>query len=498
MTLAAESLTNEKVKKDRARPGCGHSRRTKIVATVGPASNTPEMLQELVSAGVDVFRLNASHGTRKELAFRIADVRRVSAEQGEIRSILLDLQGPKVRLGCFTKRKVLLKEGSKFQILAAPVVGTESQASTTYPGLCADVHPGDRILLADGTVELVVHSASAECVACEVVRGGYVGDHKGVNLPNVGVRLPALTEKDQADLDCALERGIDLVALSFVRNASDVEGLREQLETKNARIPVIAKIETAEGWRKIDDIVRVSDGVMIARGDLGVELSLENVPHMQKAIIEKCRRFGKFVITATQMLESMTRNPSPTRAEVSDVANAVYDGTDALMLSGETAEGDHPKKAVEVMSEIACVTEGRVLCGTLTKVDDRDPTQAGIIADAAVLAAQRARVKAIAVFTMTGRSAQLIAKERPTVPIFAFTTKGEIARQLSVWYGIRPMVAPRLFSIDEMLGYMSRALAQSREVGAGQEVLFVAGDEPETPGATNTLKIHRIAESVLH
>lgn len=495
MRFAAGPLTKDSKPQDRGerRP----PRRTKIIATLGPSSSSPEMVKRLFAAGVDVFRLNASHGTPEEHASRILEIQKTTAELGEPRAILLDLQGPKIRLGCFEADRILLKKGSVFQITTASVLGTETRASTTYPGFCTDVQPGDRVLFADGTVELVVRSTTATCSECEVVREGYISDHKGVNLPGVDVRLPALTLKDKADLDFALKCGIDLVALSFVRRGEDVEQLRELLRAKRSAIPIVAKIETAEAWRRIDEIVRISDGVMIARGDLGIELSLEHVPFMQKTIIEKCRRLGKFVITATQMLESMTWNLSPTRAEVSDVANAIYDGTDALMLSGETAEGEYPERAVEVMSEIACATEGRPLSDAAARVEIVESTLAGIIAEAAALTARRAHVSAIAVFTMTGRSAQLIANCRPSLPIFAFTTREEIARQISVWYAIRPILAPRLVSIDDMVAHMNQRLAQRKEVGVGEDVLFVAGDQPDTPGATNTLKIHRIVGSPL-
>jgi pyruvate kinase len=497
MRLAAGSLTKDRDRIPRQRGDGRPPRRTKIVATLGPSSSSPEMVKRLLAAGVDVFRLNASHGKPEEHASRILEIQKASAEVGELRGILLDLQGPKIRLGCFEADRVLLKKGSPFQITTESVLGTEARASTTYPGFCTDVQPGDRVLLADGTVELVVRSTTASCSECEVVREGYISDHKGVNLPGVDVPLPALTLKDKADLDFALKCGIDLVALSFVRRSEDVEQLRELLRAKRSAIPIVAKIETSEAWRRIDEIVRISDGVMIARGDLGIELSLEHVPFMQKAIIEKCRRLGKFVITATQMLESMTWNLSPTRAEVSDVANAIYDGTDALMLSGETAEGEHPERAVEVMSEIACATETRPLSDITQGEEAGNSTYASIIAEAAAMTARRSHVAAIAVFTMTGQSAELIANCRPSIPIFAFTTREEIARQLSVWYAIRPILAPRLLSIDDMVAHMNQRLTQQKEVEVGEDVLFVAGDQPDTPGATNTLKIHRIVRSPL-
>jgi pyruvate kinase len=466
-------------------------RRTKIVATLGPSSNSPAMIRRLLTAGVDVFRLNASHGTPEERAAQILEIQKAAAEEREAPAILLDLQGPKIRLGCFERQRVLLKKGATFAITTETVLGTEHEASTTYTGFCADVHPGHRILLADGTVELVVQAKTRDRVDCQVLREGYVSDHKGINLPGVDVRLPALTRKDHEDLALALRCGIDMVALSFVREAQDVHHLRDHLRSKNSDIPIVAKIETSKAWDQIDEIVSASDGVMIARGDLGIELSLEQVPYMQKAIIEKCRRAGKFVITATQMLESMTRNFSPTRAEVSDVANAIYDGTDALMLSGETAEGEFPERSVEVMSEIACATETRPIVAP-NLGDENEISQPHIIAEAAVLTARRAQAEVIAVFTMTGKSAQLISKYRPRTSIFAFTTGEEVARQLSVWYGVRPVPAPELRSIDAMLLHMNDELLKRREVEVGDHVLLVAGDQPGTPGATNTVKLHRI------
>ncbi|MBI5083624.1 MAG: pyruvate kinase, partial [Acidobacteria bacterium] len=326
---------------------------TKIVATLGPASSSPEMIRRLVEAGVDVFRLNASHGTSEERREAVAAIRAAAQAAGTNTGILLDLQGPKIRLDVFEGGHAVLETGGEFVITTEEVLGNSHAASTTYANFAKDVKAGDRVLLADGSRELVVLDSDGVRARCRVVTGGPISDKKGINLPGVQLSAPSLTRRDMENLQAGIEAGVDLVALSFVRRPSDVLRLRLFLEEKGSNLPIIAKIEKPEAVENIKDILTESDGVMVARGDLGVECSMETVPFIQKSIIEQARRAGKFVITATQMLESMIENPVPTRAEVSDVANAIYDGTDAVMLSGETSVGKYPVEAVRMMDRTA-------------------------------------------------------------------------------------------------------------------------------------------------
>jgi pyruvate kinase len=463
------------------------------VATLGPASSSPEVIRDLILAGVDVFRLNASHGIQETGGPLIRAIRNAAADAHTHTGILLDLQGPKIRLGTFPEGPVRLETGDPFTITVEDVPGSRFVACTTYAEFAKDVRAGDRVLLADGAVELVVIRSNGTEAQCQVVRGGTISDRKGINLPGTTVSAPSMTPKDFADLDFGLEQGVDMVALSFVRRAADVIRLRRYMEAKGNAAPIVAKIEKPEAWGRIEEILHVSDGVMVARGDLGVEVALEHVPHIQKGIIEKARRCGRFVITATQMLESMIESAVPTRAEVSDVANAVYDGTDALMLSGETATGRYPVQAVRTMSEIASATEAHAVLPSLPLLETAHPELREIVADAACRAAGMAGVKAIAVFTVSGSSAHLIASRRPPVPVFSFTATDSVARQLSTWYAVTPVVTPELHTADEMLAWMDQTLLERGRVTPGQHILFVAGDQPQAPGATNTMKIHTVA-----
>src|SRR6266481_3225902 len=335
-------------------------RTTKIVATLGPASGSEEGIHNLIQAGVDVFRLNASHGTQEIHAESIRRVRKVASEMGTHSGILLDLQGPKIRLGKFEGGRVELPDGGKFTITTETVMGTTEHASTTYADFAKDVKGGDRVLLADGSIELMVLDSDGLAARCEVVSGGPIGDNKGINLPGVQVSTPSLTKKDIKDLRFGLEAGVDFVALSFVRKREDVIRLKLILEETEVKVPIIAKIEKPEGVNNLDQILEEADGVMVARGDLGVEMAIEKVPAIQKSIIERARQHGKFVITATQMLESMIEHSYPTRAEVSDVANAIYDGTDAVMLSAETSSGKYPVEAAKMMARIAVEAEASI------------------------------------------------------------------------------------------------------------------------------------------
>jgi pyruvate kinase len=449
------------------------------------------VLQQLLASGVDVFRLNASHGTQEEHRARIEAVRTAAKEACAHPGILLDLQGPKIRLGRFENKEVVLQAGSAFTITTESLLGNGEIASTGYKNFARDVKAGDRILLADGTVELRAVASDEVAVRTEVVTGGRIGDHKGINLPGVKVSIPSLTEKDLQDLHFGLTCGVDMIALSFVRTASDVQQLRDRMGGRP--VSIVAKIEKPEGYENIEPILNVTDGVMVARGDLGVETSLEKVPRIQKSIIRRARRKSRFVITATQMLESMIERPTPTRAEVSDVANAIYDGTDAVMLSAETSAGKYPVEAVRFMARIAAEAEDSIRNkGYQDPPHAPQPSSAEVLADAAYHAAKESGAAAIVVYTSTGSSARLVSRYRPPVSIFAVTPHDTAARQLSVSYGVTPVLAPDVSTTDEMLDQMDRVLVDGGHVQKGQLVVFVAGKPVGRPGTTNLMKLHRI------
>jgi pyruvate kinase len=464
---------------------------TKIVATLGPSIDAPETLAQLIAAGVDVFRLNASHGEREQHVVRLAAVRAAAANARKYCGILLDLQGPKIRLGKFENGGCTLTDGSTFTITTESVIGNCERASTGYANFARDVKSGDRILLADGTLELRAIESNGVAVRTEVVNGGPISDNKGINLPGANISSPSLTEKDINDLDFGLAQGVDMVALSFVRRAADVRELRRHIGRGGPL--VVAKIEKPQGWENIEPILDVSDGVMVARGDLGVEMALEKVPRIQKSIIRRARRKGRFVITATQMLESMIQNPTPTRAEVSDVANAIYDGTDAVMLSAETSVGKHPVEAVGFMARIAGETEESLRNkGFQPPPHSPNPANAQIVADAVYHAAREAKVAAIVVFTASGSSVRLLSRYRPPVAIYAITPFDTVARQLAVTYGVTPVLAPHVASTDEMLAQMDRVLIDGGYLKHGEPIVFMAGQPVGRPGTTNLMKLHRL------
>jgi pyruvate kinase len=446
---------------------------------------------------VDVFRINASHGTRHQHAGLCRLVRDVAKEQRVHPAILLDLQGPKIRLGKFERGSASLCTGSIFTVTVRPVLGTAEMASTGFGDFADVVIPGSRVLLADGAVELRALETDGASVRCEVVCGGTVGDHQGINLPNVHINRPSLTDKDYSDLDAGLANGADLVALSFVRGANDVRQLREYVERRRQSMPLIAKIEKPEAYDNLDEILSVSDGVMVARGDLGVETALEKVPMLQKAIIDRAQHYGKFVITATQMLQSMVADSRPTRAEVSDVANAVYDGTDAVMLSAETASGRFPVEAVRMMSSIASSAQSAMPRRPLADSSAADlPTHPDVLVRAAVAAARSEGVKAIVVFTTTGATARLIARCRPPIPVFAFCATESVARNLSVIYGVNAILLGELASIQEMLQTGVQRLLAEERLRRDDTIILVAGEPIGVPGTTNLMKIYRVGEMV--
>jgi pyruvate kinase len=463
----------------------------KIVVTLGPASDALETVIALIKAGAQIFRLNASHGPWEQHQQRITTVREAEKLTGVPVGILLDLQGPKIRLGKFEGGKCVLQTGARFTITTEEILGNENRASTIYKQFATDVRRGDRVLLNDGAVSLRVTATDGVSVDLDVVSGGPIGNQKGINLPGVKVSAPSLTEKDLADLAAGLAAGVDYVAMSFVRNSADVRAVRDHMDS--ARVPIIAKIEKPEAVNDIDAILDVSNGIMVARGDLGVEMSLEMVPPIQKRLIRRARRKNRFVITATQMLESMIENPNPTRAEVSDVANAIYDGSDAVMLSAETSIGKYPVNAVEYMVRIAEEAErGLRRRGFVDLPYIAGSSDSDVVADAAYNAARAAGVQAIVVFTDSGYSARLISRYRPPVKIIAMTASMDTVRRLLVNFGVVPVLAPVTLSTDEMLSQMDTLLVGLGLLRAGDKVVFVAGQPVGRAGSTNLMKLHRV------
>jgi pyruvate kinase len=470
-------------------------RRAKIVCTLGPAVSTPERIRELVDAGMDVARLNMSHGTYAdhERVYRL--VRRASDESGHAIGVFADLQGPKIRLGTFADGPVRLEDGARFTITTRDVEGDADVCGTTYGGLPGDVSAGDPILIDDGKVRLRVVEVDGDDVITEVVVGGKVSNHKGINLPGVAVSVPALSEKDTEDLRWALRLGVDFVALSFVRSATDVDDVRKVMDEERISVPVIAKIEKPQALENIDAIVDAFDGIMVARGDLGVECPLEDVPIHQKRIVEKARTNAKPVIVATQMLESMIAAPAPTRAEASDVANAVLDGADAVMLSGETSVGEHPIEAVRTMARIIESTEDHGI-GHMAAVAWEPRTRGGIIAKAAAEVAERVGARYLVAFTTSGDSARRLSRYRGPIPVLAFTPTDRVRSQLSLTWGIETFRTAEVEHTDEMVRQVDEALIHIGRVDEGDLVVIIAGSPPGIPGSTNALRVHRMGDAI--
>ena len=465
-------------------------RRTKIVATVGPSCRAPGMIDKLIKAGVDVFRVNLSHATLAELDDWISIVRASAAAQGRTVGVLADLQGPKLRLGRLSGHTpVTLADGAAVDITTQDVEGTSARLSTRYAALPHDVKMGDRILLADGTVELRVDEVDKDSVRCTVVHGGTIKEFAGMNLPGVAVSSPALTEKDRVDLDHAVQAGADFIALSFVRHPGDVREAKVAVATAGGDTPVIAKIERPEAIEELDDIINASDAVMVARGDLGVEMAAERVPMLQKLIIKRAGALLKPVITATQMLESMVHAPRPTRAEASDVANAIIDGTDATMLSEETAAGEYPLEAVQTMVRIALETEEFFPPRVRRSV--RVDSDSHAISHAACSITESIDVRCIAAFTSSGFSARIVSKDRPKVPIYAYAPDDIIARRLVLDWGVIPCLITFGGSTDELIAVVEADLLARRVVAPGEAVVVVGGTPMGVRGKTNFLKIIR-------
>src|SRR5712691_13508397 len=478
-------------------------RRTKIVCTIGPATNSEERLEQLIRAGMNVARLNFSHGTQDEHAIVIERVRKIAARLGCPIAILQDLQGPKSRTGQLEGgQPVMLNDGANITITTRPIIGNAQIVATTYRPLPQDVKDGDRILLDDGLLELRVLNCGREDVKCLVVHGGLLKEHKGINLPGVAVSAPALTEKDRDDLKFGVMHEVDYVALSFVRKPEDVLEARqlirqfqvEQVATKQTllSIPLIAKLEKPEAVARLDEILEVVDGVMVARGDLGVELAPEKVPLIQKRIISRCNDLGLPVITATQMLESMVTNPRPTRAEASDVANAILDGTDAVMLSAETAAGVYPVEAVQMMVRIAQETEAGN--GTARQPQCKHLTQAHAVSHAARALTEEASVQAIVVFTRSGTSAHLISKDRPRTPILAYTPSERVYHQLALWWGVWPHCLQMQGTTEDLIAAVDQRLQDDQLVQRGEHVVVMGGMPVASQARTNFVKLHRVGD----
>ncbi len=468
-------------------------RRTKIVATIGPASRSPEMLERLVRAGVDVVRLNFSHGTHEQHLEVIRSVRAIAERLQRPVALLQDLSGPKIRTGKVRGGEIELRDGARLAITTDEAVeGTPELIATTYDPLPRDVRAGDRILLDDGNLELRVLSSAGERVECEVLHGGALKSNKGMNLPGVSLSTPALTEKDRRDLAFGLAQGVDYVALSFVRQAADVAECKALIAEAGARTPVIAKIEKREAVNDLAGVLEVTDGVMVARGDLGVELSTEEVPTLQKRIIQMANGAGKVVITATQMLESMVENARPTRAEASDVANAILDGTDAIMLSAETASGRFPEEAVETMARIARYTEQHYGLRGPQRVVGSGSMVARSLARVAATVAEELDCRLIVAFTESGQTARLVSAFRPQALIAAVTYNEATYRQLALWWGVLPVRSEFAPTTDEMV-LRGEALLRERGLVKPGETVLMLGGQSHTAGATNMLRVHAIA-----
>jgi len=474
-------------------------RKTKIVCTIGPASESLEMMKKLIEAGMNVARLNFSHGDFEEHGNRIKNIRQASKELGKTVAILLDTKGPEIRIGKLQEEPIELVENEYLTLTTEEILGDKDRIHVTYKNLPNDVKVGSTILIDDGLIGLTVVDIQGTEIRCRIVNGGQIKGRKGVNVPGVKISLPGITDKDAADIVFGIEQGIDFIAASFVRKASDVLEIRELLEKHNAsHIQIISKIENQEGVDNLDEILEVSDGLMVARGDLGVEIPAEEVPLVQKRMIEKCNLVGKPVITATQMLDSMQRNPRPTRAEASDVANAIFDGTDAIMLSGETAAGKYPVESVRTMARIAERTEAalnyREIFHRLSNAQEISVTEA--ISQAVAKSALDLNANAIITATESGYTARMVSKYRPKAPIIAVTPNEDVMRRMALNWGVLPVKGEHVPSTDIMFEMAVDSALKTKVVQPGDLVVITAGVPVGRSGTTNLIKIHHIGEIV--
>jgi pyruvate kinase len=473
-------------------------KKTKIVCTLGPASESKEMLRQLVTHGLNVARLNFSHGSHEEHQKRIDTIKEVRREMRIPVAILLDTKGPEIRTGKFSVPEVMLEEGQQFIVTSRDVMGDQNICNVSYEGLPNDVKPGDTILIDDGLVAMEVEEVKdGTDIICRVLNNGIVKNHKGVNVPGVSINLPAITPKDRADIEFGIRNNIDFIAASFVRKAADVFAIREILEQNGADfIHIISKIENQEGMDNLDEIIEASDGIMVARGDLGVEIPTEEIPHAQKTMIRKCNKVGKPVITATQMLDSMIRNPRPTRAEVTDVANAIFDGSDAVMLSGETAAGKYPLEAVKIMSVIARRTESAIDYRALLKSKDieKETSITDAISNATCNIAMDLGATAIVTATSSGYTARMVSKFKPSQVIVATTTDKRVTRRLSLSWGIYSVLTERLESTDDIIKTSIAKALECELINHGDLVVITAGVPVGVAGTTNLIKAHVVGE----
>ena len=466
-------------------------RRAKIVATLGPASSSYDQLRAIIEAGVDVARMNLSHGSYDVHEQIYRDVRKAASDLDKPVGVFVDLQGPKIRLTKFKEGPVMLEKGATFKITTDEIEGDVNICGTTFKGLPGDVNVGDFLLIDDGKVKLRAVEVSDTTVTTIVEIPGQVSNNKGINLPGVAVNVPALSEKDEDDLRWALKLGVDMVALSFVRNASDIERVHEIMREEGRKVPVIAKIEKPQAVENLEEIIDAFDAIMVARGDLGVELPLEQVPIVQKRAVELARRWAKPVIVATQMLESMISSSIPTRAETSDVANAVLDGADALMLSGETSVGAFPVETVSTMARIIQSTEENGL-SRIPDLGTKPHTQGGAVSFAAMEIAELLGSKFVCVFTEGGDSLRRIARLRSAVPVLSFTPNVQTARELSLVWGSKTFIVPKVTHTDAMFEQVDISVLEQGMCKVGDEVVVVAGTPPGVPGSTNTLRVHKV------
>jgi pyruvate kinase len=471
--------------------------RTKIVCTIGPASSSPDVMRSLIRAGMDVARINFSHGDRATHAESIATLRRIADEQGRLVAVMADLQGPKLRVGEIAGEGIELHEGDMVTLTVNPRPDAPDEIQVPHPELLRDLRAGQTVLLDDGSLELIVARASEDALKCRVVTGGRLTSHKGINVPGAKLSFSALTPKDREDVLFGLEQGVDFFALSFIRRAADVRELRQLLRRQGSNVPIITKIEKPEALAVFDEILAEADGVMVARGDLGVETPAEEVPFHQKKIIRACNQRGKPVITATQMLQTMIYNPRPTRAEASDVVNAILDGTDAVMLSGETAVGHYPVKAVEMMAVICANTEAHLPPSHLLH-SEPDASEYGKITEAislsAVGIASEVGARAIITATMSGTTARMVARHRPSVPVVAVTPSHETLYRLALVWGVKPVEVAEFGTTDDMVDVMVQAAQEQGLIAWGDPVVLTAGIPFGGTGVTNMLKVHVVGE----
>jgi pyruvate kinase len=472
-------------------------RKTKIVCTIGPACDTQEKLEALIKAGMNVARLNMSHATHEYHAGLIKNIRYVSEALVMPVGILLDLQGPKIRIGTL-KHQTVLKPGQRYVLTTRDVPGDDKEVSVPFKDLPQSVRPGQKLLIDDGLIELTVEEVTGTDIVTNVVRGGELKDHKGLNLPQTTIKTRSITDKDIADLMFGLDQKVTMVAMSFVRTPQDVLDLRKIIEDSQAEIPIIAKIEKHEAVKNIDDIIDVVDGIMVARGDLGIEIPMAEVPIVQKMIISKCNARAKPVITATQMLDSMIRNPIPTRAEATDVANAVFDGTDALMLSGETAFGEYPVKSVETMSRIAEFTEASSYYkhSIAAKTPHPSLSIADSVAFATTEAARNLKAQAIITATQTGSTARKVSKYKPQIPAYAVTNDRDVIDRLTLSWGIFPVHIGQPPDLDTLIDESVNSCLKKGYIKNGDLVVITAGVLTGIPGGTNIMKIHAVAKEM--